>query len=644
MGRSCARFTLVVLGALIGVVPSLTAQDRPAASPVTAELRFSGEQRAFKLGEPIRLELVLTETTPGFVVDTAGTDHATDTLTVSPAEGFHRLQPIRGRDYLHTQNLLPTPTVLEFAVNHWLRFDRAGTYTVSLQTNRVWTTGSGGSLDRQEMLPLTTNAVTVRIEATSADDEQALLSAASQRLQSAMLMGPGDRAFAAQNRAAEELAFLPGDLAAIEKYRWYRQLTTMSVPSNALHIVRRGFSTTRNQGLILAEIEAELDDLSRPVTAEMIGNAAMLATMIKHPDYQMDQFVAPTGLADPFSIERARYLDMVHASLDRRVGLVKLQSAGAMLDVLSAETPPDVVRMIIEGFEQLPASTRSRFASGRWETIRDARLGPALRRTLDEVEPGSRSYVYPALIDIAPELAVEPLSRDILDPARMISVDVVRKVPSSSLSHIAPDLLALITAMSNRLEADSHPDRFRIDQKVRLLEVVADGAVRAEIRALYDAWPPSSNSDVRTGLLRYLLQFDPEEGIRRARQAIQDSTSLYALASHGAIPAVSTLLQERLFDLDAARAAEAATLLASHGRAEDRDGIEVRLLQWRLDRQQRFSNGEALTDADGVFEAELVSALARGHSWQMSASDQDRLVANCLTAACKVALRPRDRQ
>lgn len=642
MGRTFARFTLIAAGILTAVVPSLNAQATPSASPVTALLRLSGEQRSFKLGEPIRIELVLTANTAGFVVDTAGTEHATDTLTVSPAEGFHRLQPIQGRDYLHIQNLLPTPTVLEFAVNHWLRFDQAGTYTVSLQTNRVWTSGPGGSLDRQTLLPVTMNAVTFRIETTSDEDEQALVSAASQRLQSAVLMGAGDKALAAQIRAAEDLAFLPGDLAAVEKYRWYRQLTTVQgIASNALHAVRRGFATTRNQGLILAEIEAELTDLSRPVSADTIGNAAMLATMIKYPAYQTSHVVTPVDRADPFVIERARYLELVHASLDRRVGLVKLQSAGAMLDVLSTQTPPDVVQMLVEGFEQLPASTRSWFASGRWETIRNTRLGPALRRTLDEVEPGSRSYIYPALIDIAPDLAVAPLTRDILDPTRIISADVVRKMPASSLSHIAPDLLALINTMSNR-KGNSRPDQFRIDQKVRLLEVVADESVRAEVRAVYDAWPPSGNNDVRTGLLRYLLRFDPEEGTRRARQAIQDGANLYALASHGPIPAVSTLLQERLFDRDVTRAAEAAALLASYGRAEDRDGLDVRLLQWRLDRQQRFSNGEALTEADGVFEAALVRALAHGRSWRMSVSDQDRLVANCLTAACKVALRPRE--
>jgi hypothetical protein len=638
------RYLIPVAVAALTIAP--VARQSSTALPVKATLRLAGERSSFKIGEPVRLELALTADANGFVVDVSGPEDPADALALSPAEGVHRLRPIGGRDSFLIQNLLPgQPTVLPLAVNYWVRFDRAGSYTASITTNRVWIAGPGGSLDRQKAVPLTTNDVTFRIEPTSADDEQALISAAAQHLQSAIALGTGDEAFRAQIRAGEELAFLPGDNAALAKYRWYKELGAVrGIPSNAYQLLRRGFSMTRNPAVILAEVDAELGDLGAPVTPTAIMDATALAVAIKHPEYEPSFLPTPPGSSDPSSVERARYLQVVHESLERRTGLVKLLSAGAVLTVFDNATPPDIVRLIVDGFEQLPLDSRVWFASGRWDLIRDKRLGPALRRTLDEVEPGSREYIYPALIDVAPALAVEPLAKDLLDPSRLTNPDIVRKMPASSLRHVAPPLVAVIKTMLKAFDAGNHQLRFRIGAKLKLLAIVADGSVRTDLRALYDATPTLNDYDVRPSLLRYLLQYDPDEGLPRAKEALLtgDSDSvLYQLGAQGPIPALNMLLKERLFDRDPAAAEQAARQLAAHGRAEDRDGIELRLLQWRLDRQQRLVNGQALTDADGRFEAEMVRALAHGRAWKVTEADHDRLLAACLTPACKTALRER---
>ncbi|HXT69814.1 MAG TPA: hypothetical protein VN700_08660 [Vicinamibacterales bacterium] len=634
------RLALLTLAILVG--GPVAARQSPSDSGVHATLRIAGNRDSFKNGEPIRLELVLTADRPGFFVDTAGTDDATDVMRITPAEDVHRLQPVGWRDYLVMTELSAKPTVLSFAVNYWARFDTAGVFTVALENRRVFRREANGARDDRQVALPTTNPVSFRIAAPDAREEEGLISAAVQHLQSAVAMG-GDKALHEQIQAAEELAFLPGDAAAIEKYRWYRRLGSLTrIPSNAAGVLRRGFMMSRNPGVILVAVEAELLDPNTAASFDAISNAASLAVAVKYPGLVEPSFPVPDD-SGPFATERARYLELVHASLDRRVGVVKILSAGAMLDILVERTPADVVRLIVDGFEQLPLESRVWFVSGRWDVIRDPKLGPALRRTLDEVEPGSRSYVYPALIDVAPGLAVEPLAKDILDPKRIITDEIVKKVPRSSLSHVGPRLLETIREMS-KAAAQEPSLKFRVEQKITVLAAVADGSLRRELRDLYDSLGPSPGYGVREDLLTYLLEWDPDEGTRRARDAIRaapDGSTLYRLGQSSPSPGLSALLRERVLDQDSTVASEAASLLAAKGSPDDRHVIDARLVQWRLAVQGRLANGESLSKADGEFESALLRALALSKRWTLSTVERDRLLSACLTDACKNALRER---
>ena len=339
---------------LLACLP-VAAQQPVTDSGVRATLRIAGDRRSFKNGEPVRLELVLVADKPGFFVDTAGADHATDVVRITPDEGVFRLQPIDNRDYTFNTELSATPTVLGFTVNYWFRFDKPGDFTVALENRRV-SRRDPSSDQRQVELPAT-NAVSFRIEPTDDRDEAGLIVAAVQHLQAAVAMGNGDKALGEQIRAAEELAFLPGDAAAVEKYRWYQRLGSARIASNALHTLRRGFMMSRNPGVILTEVEAELLDPSIAASSAAVSNAASLAVAVKHPGLVEPTF-GPPDESSPFALQRARYLELVHGSLDRRVGEVKVLSAGAMLDILVDKTPPDVVRVIVDGFEQLPVESR----------------------------------------------------------------------------------------------------------------------------------------------------------------------------------------------------------------------------------------------------------------------------------------------
>ena len=100
MGRLWRIATL----ALIASSP-ISAQRPPVPAPVQATLRLEGSRTSFKSGEPIRLQLELAASEPGFVADVAGTDDQSDVLTIRPEAGVTRMPQWGWRDYRAMQPL-----------------------------------------------------------------------------------------------------------------------------------------------------------------------------------------------------------------------------------------------------------------------------------------------------------------------------------------------------------------------------------------------------------------------------------------------------------------------------------------------------------------------------------------------------------
>ncbi len=637
--RMRALLTLA-LGVLIGA--SVSGQEPPQSPPklasdlpVMATLRFEGGRTSFKVGEPIRFELVFTASVEGFMAESGGTDDAAETLTISPHSAVRRLPPKRGRDvYSYHGDITQTTNVFPMCANYWALFDRPGSYTISLETRRV-APSKLGNLPVEPALVLKTNALTFTIEPTSSEDELKLIATADQALRASLTASYRD-----QMHAAEMLAFLPSDAAAPAKYRWYLELlNAKDMQVYVRELLRRGFGMTRNPAAVLAAIEWDLQDLNHPVTSDMISNASAIAVAVNRPDYREgERSWTLEEKSHPYFAEQARYLAMVHESLAVRSGQSKLLSAAAMLSILGVRTPPDVVQMLMAGFAELPLSTRVSIVATHWETIRSRSLVPMLRRMLDDVEPGSRSYVLPALIEIAPSLAVEPLSADILHPTLLVEPNLVAKMPRGSMSHLAAPLLAWIW---KQLDAPKR-EYFRIENKLRLLAVVDDGSMSREVRELYDTQKPLLNPITQSHLLHYLLEWSPAEGKQRMAAAADthDRYMLYAVNELGRVPALAEMLRYDLFDQDLQIASRAASLLSRHAQADDLAAVDQRLTQWRVAAQRRLGLAEPLTQSDGNFEATLVSVLA-GAQATLTADERGRFSAGCLTEACRATMKER---
>ncbi len=249
--------------------------------------------------------------------------------------------------------------------------------------------------------------------------------------------------------------------------------------------------------------------------------------------------------------------------------------------------------------------------------------------------------LLPALAELAPDLAVEPLITALLDKKAPLLPEVFATMPPGSLAAAGPRLIEAIREQMEAVSADSGAE-FRAEQKIGALAIIADGRVLQAARSLYQEETASMSVNARAGLLRYLVRWDPVGGEQLIRAALLsgDAPSLLELiAGPSHLPALDMLIRERLTDSNTSASAQAASLLSQHGTAEDRYRIEQRLTQWRVERQAQLLAGMILGPADGRFEAHLVRALVYSKHWTLTQPEQRDLAAQCLTDECRAALR-----
>ena len=140
-----------LLGQILQISPSLFAQDasRPA-NPVTLTLRLDSDQRQFRPGEVIPIELEFDSSIPKrFIVDNATYDHSgrlsiddyriepNDAVTDPMLDYFGSIGGWMGGGLTSFGRLGEKPFTVRVDLNEWFRFDRPGIYRVTVTSHRV---------------------------------------------------------------------------------------------------------------------------------------------------------------------------------------------------------------------------------------------------------------------------------------------------------------------------------------------------------------------------------------------------------------------------------------------------------------------------------------------------------------------------
>jgi hypothetical protein len=234
---------------------------------VRVDLSLENGKTVYRSGEPIRLVLTFTRLNGNYFLDTTGGRGRPpgDDVSITPETGVDRwqdehqgVQPFQ-IDSFGAADLSDKPARLFVALNHSLRIDGPGTYTVQIATRRP-RPGRQGTLElsAKPLAPLTTNAVSFTVTPMTDDEErsemQRLAAAidALQRSLSSLDLPARQEAIQRQRRLEDELLYLTGDVSTLEKLRLF-------VSGRAfLRDAEYGLFMARNRELVLDTLELAL--------------------------------------------------------------------------------------------------------------------------------------------------------------------------------------------------------------------------------------------------------------------------------------------------------------------------------------------------------------------------------------------------
>lgn len=184
---------VVAVSLQTAVQPVVTGREHAAeqtSAPVTLTLRLA-DDRQFRPGELIPIELEFSSPVAGHYIVDGATGDRSGRLTIDE----FRLHPFEGitdplLDYYAAQRggyigggirsmgtLGGKPFIVRLELNEWFRFDRPGTYTLSVRSSRVTDEPRRTSTD-PGIVPVQSNAVTIEILPRTGDWESARIAEA----------------------------------------------------------------------------------------------------------------------------------------------------------------------------------------------------------------------------------------------------------------------------------------------------------------------------------------------------------------------------------------------------------------------------------------------------------------------------------
>ena len=230
---------MFALGVSCGKCIAQQAPISAGADVNAADVRLESEngRTQFKLGEPIKLELVFSSRTKGFFVNTTDYGDMSEEVNVTPADGWFRAHGRSGHDYSSSVPLGDEPIRIPVLINQGIIFQKPGRFEISVTTWR---------LGKQR----TTSAIAIEIVAADEREEAGLASSLSVRFRT--------RAVKSRHAAAAQLAFLGGDEAVRAKIFW---LAKGNGGDGVQREMMDGLASSRNLELQLELLQAAWRDV-----------------------------------------------------------------------------------------------------------------------------------------------------------------------------------------------------------------------------------------------------------------------------------------------------------------------------------------------------------------------------------------------
>lgn len=618
---------LTLLVAVLAWSASAWPQSEAVASPaaVRLDLGLSSETNVFRRGEVIPLELTFRASEPKqYQIDLAQYDCSgrlgMDSFMVSPAEGtsdplrayFGSLSGYVGGGLRGFQFLSEEPVIVRRELNEWIRFDRTGTYRLSVVSRRVSDVRAGEDLCGKAVEVRSNEVEFHIIEGDAAWQKQKL----------ADILPTLDKK---NEDAFKALRYLGSEEAALETARRLRG----EEPGTDWHLAF-GLIGSPHRDAALLEMERLLSDPDFPVSAQFLMVLSILP---------LDLEASPDRLrADREQNAHAALMRLVEA-LPQKKGKAAAASVDVALAALTKDTPEalrsQLVAQLIRSFEELPPARQAALLRHRWDLFASPQVLPVLRRLAlqyQHFEDARAASAWDSLdatgtalrrwYELDPEGAGSAVLAEIGRAEPRYGASVLGLLPDKSLPGVEQSLAAHFVRPDNSLDTE--------ENLASLLARYATAAVLPQvvpkIERLAGIWACAPQNSA----LAYVLKVDPAtarlliERAMAARGPEKNGCRRQIFTDIGQIhtdPVLEDLALQGLNNEDPEVAANAARYLGRHGSAGAEIVLWRRYEAWSRQWAGRASELRVIAAAKNlnVWQANLgqalAQALATGEAW-----------------------------
>jgi hypothetical protein len=377
--------------------------------PVTLTVRVTEGRHQFRPGEVIPIELEFSSPIPKrFAVDGATYDGSgrltIDEFRVDPlnsvtdpmldyfaATGGYAGGGLRGFGVLGEQ-----PFIVKLELNDWFRFDQAGTFRLSVRSQRV----SDDAATIHSIMPVESNTVSFEIVPRDVGWEATELEAARRIIDANG--SPIDR-----RKGCRMMRFFGTDAAVHEMIQRYGTNIDLGCDFDYM----AGLFSAPNREYVVRQMEDRLRAADQAVTASYLRTLATLSVYLDHPEFRPAQTREVKGRLnaggemsrhlDLIEAASAMYSDILAAALPEKTGQARAITIADRMGTPGLSSPASgstgFREQLATTFLALPAERQASLLEFQWSTIASPAMVPVLRRLVERSPTASRSVADLAL-------------------------------------------------------------------------------------------------------------------------------------------------------------------------------------------------------------------------------------------------------
>jgi hypothetical protein len=632
---------LLLLTGLAGV--QAAAQSTPPVDRnVVLKVSIASEQRQFRIGETIPLQLSFSSTVKNqYQVNMAQYDRSGrmnyEQFSVTPAAGAVDPLPTYtgGMGGLTNFKFLSTePWTLRINLNEWLRFTQPGEYKLTVSSNRVGVRDQSNAWGTAAVTARS-NEISLKIVAADPAWQKQTFNEAVAKL-NAPRPGPDQiqQYETARTQALETLR----SLGTADATRELAKRMRGEDPGRLDYLCMLGLISSPERSVARTALEEAIADPDHPVNSNLLYALRMVTDNAGAPNTDWRE-------------NSERILEQLVAALPSKRGkalAVSLNTAVSQawdLKGLPEQTTEKLLGQLVAVFDELPLTDKNTLLSFRWNQIKSPALLPLLKRYAQSyrdfpemrAEPAYNSLEFSGnalrrWYELDPSGAREGIITEITRPRPRYDTRVLGLLPDKTLPEVDFALAEHFLA-GNDLDGQSN--------LASLIARYATDAILPQIVDKLDANIGKWACNIQNPILAYVLRVDPASARPHIEKAIAARGAGFSACNHDLFqivsgihydPILEDIAIKSLDDPDPEVAMTAATMLGNFGSPEAEAALQQRYAKWSAQWRGREKDLDLLF-ADGVSDVvyqrglgqDLVQALATGNGWLMDEAELRRL-------------------